>query len=230
MIAPAADRRQPQPVIIWGARGHAKVLNEFLPALGFRVIALFDNDPTVTNPLAGIKVFAGPDGFLTWRQSNARQQGVALVAIGGQRGQLRLELYNHLADYGFSALSVVHPRAFVAGDAIVGAGSQVLANASVCAEAVLGRACIINTNASVDHETVLGEGVHIAPGATVAGAASIGDYSMIGAGAVVLPRIRIGHNVMIGAGAVVTRDVADNLVAVGNPARVIRDNVLLKSS
>jgi maltose O-acetyltransferase len=45
---------------------------------------------------------------------------------------------------------------------------------------------------------------------------------MVGIGAVVLPRIKIGSNAIIGAGAVVTKDVPDNAVAVGNPARVVR--------
>ena len=45
---------------------------------------------------------------------------------------------------------------------------------------------------------------------------------MIGAGAVVLPNLRIGRDAVVGAGAVVTRDVPDNAVVYGNPARVQR--------
>jgi UDP-2-acetamido-3-amino-2,3-dideoxy-glucuronate N-acetyltransferase len=44
----------------------------------------------------------------------------------------------------------------------------------------------------------------------------------IGAGAVILPGVTIGERAMVGAGAVVTRDVPDDVVVVGNPARVIR--------
>ena len=39
---------------------------------------------------------------------------------------------------------------------------------------------------------------------------------------IVCPGVRIGDRVIIGAGAVVTRDIPDDSVAVGNPARVIR--------
>ena len=224
MIAQVEKRTRLRPVIIWGGRGHAKVLNEFLPLLGYRVVAVFDNDPHVTSPLAGVPLFRGLGGFEDWRASSAAVSVFALVAIGGHRGQARIQIHQQLAEHGIEPLTVIHPRAFVADDAILGAGSQVLAQAAVCAEAVLGRACIINTNASVDHESVLGDGVHVAPGATITGCVSIGDYSMIGAGAVVMPRIKIGHNVIIGAGAVVTRDVPDGKVAFGNPARIIRDN------
>ncbi|MFB0834475.1 sugar O-acetyltransferase [Arthrobacter halodurans] len=51
---------------------------------------------------------------------------------------------------------------------------------------------------------------------------AIGDNVWIGGGAIVLPGVTIGDNAVIGAGSVVTRDVPANVVAVGNPARVIR--------
>jgi maltose O-acetyltransferase len=51
----------------------------------------------------------------------------------------------------------------------------------------------------------------------------IGDNVWIGSGAIVLPGVTIGENTVVGAGAVVTRDLPPNVVAVGNPARVIRE-------
>ncbi len=50
----------------------------------------------------------------------------------------------------------------------------------------------------------------------------IGDNVWIGSGAIVLAGVTIGENSVIGAGAVVTKDVPPNVVAVGNPARVVR--------
>lgn len=52
---------------------------------------------------------------------------------------------------------------------------------------------------------------------------TIGDNVWLGGGAIVLPGVTIGDNSVIGAGAVVTRDVPANVVAVGNPARVVRE-------
>ncbi len=48
------------------------------------------------------------------------------------------------------------------------------------------------------------------------------DNVWLGGGAIVLPGIVIGENTVVGAGAVVTRDLPANVVAVGNPARIIR--------
>ena len=52
---------------------------------------------------------------------------------------------------------------------------------------------------------------------------TIGDNVWLGGGAIVLPGVTIGENTVVGAGAVVTKDLPANVVAVGNPARVVRE-------
>ena len=51
----------------------------------------------------------------------------------------------------------------------------------------------------------------------------IGENTWIGAGVIIVPGVRIGKNVVIGAGSIVTKDIPDNVVAVGNPCRVLRE-------
>ena len=51
---------------------------------------------------------------------------------------------------------------------------------------------------------------------------TIGKNCWLGAGVIVLPGVKIGDNVVIGAGSVVTKDLPDNVIAVGNPCRVLR--------
>ena len=50
----------------------------------------------------------------------------------------------------------------------------------------------------------------------------IGRNCWLGAGVIIVPGVTIGDNVVIGAGSVVTKDIPDNVVAVGNPCRVLR--------
>lgn len=50
----------------------------------------------------------------------------------------------------------------------------------------------------------------------------IGDDVWIGGNVTILPGVRIGNNVVVGAGAVVTKDIPDNSLALGVPARVVR--------
>mgnify|MGYP001116749547 FL=1 len=52
----------------------------------------------------------------------------------------------------------------------------------------------------------------------------IGDNVWIGGGAIIMPGVTIGSNVVIGAGSIVTKDIPDNVIAYGNPCRIVREN------
>jgi maltose O-acetyltransferase len=52
---------------------------------------------------------------------------------------------------------------------------------------------------------------------------AIGNNVWIGGGAIICPGVKIGDNVTIGAGSVVTKDIPDNVIAAGNPCRVIKN-------
>ncbi len=59
-------------------------------------------------------------------------------------------------------------------------------------------------------------------GKELASPITIGHNVWLGGGVIVCPNVRIGDNTTIGAGSVVTKDIPDNVIAVGNPCRVIR--------
>ena len=65
--------------IAWGASGHAKVLRECLS--DHRLVAVFDNDPTVAAPFPDVPLSIGRDGFAAWRRAHPASHGF-VVAIG----------------------------------------------------------------------------------------------------------------------------------------------------
>ncbi|AKL96983.1 transferase [Clostridium aceticum] len=75
---------------------------------------------------------------------------------------------------------------------------------------------------------LLGLDILIAMGATIdlkefAKAIIIGNNVWVGGGTIICPGVKIGDNVTIGAGSVVTKDIPSNVVAAGNPCKVIRE-------
>lgn len=106
----------------------------------------------------------------------------------------------------------------------------------------LGSDVYINSNFTAvdDGHIYLGDCVLLGPNVTIATAGHpvdpvqrrqgiqtnedvrVGENVWLGAGAIVLPGVSIGDNSVIGAGSVVTKDIPANVVAVGNPCRVIR--------
>jgi sugar O-acyltransferase (sialic acid O-acetyltransferase NeuD family) len=209
--------------VLWGSAGHARVLAELISLQGGHVDALFDNNPEAESSLESVPCYIGADGFAQWLDKH-RDPGTVygLAAIGGSRGKDRLEIHELYKKHGLQIASIIHPHATVSDTAILGAGTQVLAQSVVSADTRTGEGCIINHGAIADHECVLGDGVHLAPGAVLCGCVQVGDFAMIGAGATVLPRIRIGENTVVGAGSVVTKDLPPDVVVTGNPARIIK--------
>ena len=186
------------------------------------IVALVDNR-LVTPPISGVPVLKGEIGLSEWlreAQQDRRSMGF-VVAVGGDKGRIRLELTETMERLGLTPITIVHRASFVAGDAKLEVGCQVLAGAVIAERtAHIGRAAIVNTSASVDHDSIVGSGAHIGPGATLAGEVTVGSGAFIGAGATVLPRIRVGDGAVVGAGAVVTSDVPPRSTVVGVPAKI----------
>lgn len=206
-------------VILWGGTGQAKVVRPILEEQGRHVIAVFDDTEGLRAPFDDVPLIHG-SRFDAWRAENPGPIGFS-VTIGNPHGRARLRIAERLAAAGLEPLSAIHPTAWIADSAKLGAGCQVMAGAIIAVHVVVGEQCIINTRASVDHECILEDASEIGPGATLAGLVRVRKAAWVGAGATILPRITIGEDAIVGAGAVVTRDVAPAATVAGVPARIM---------
>lgn len=205
--------------VIWGAAGHALVLNDLIQEQGGHILAFADIRKDITTLIDGTPVLHDKDKLASWVSQNPRTPIFAACAIGGARGADRLSYLRWFEQIGLETPALVHSSAIISKSAKYEAGSHILAGAILSAGALIGRGTIINTGSTVDHGCIIGNGVHIAPGATLCGEITIEDIAFIGAGATILPRIRIGRGAIVGAGSVVTKDVPEGITVVGTPAR-----------
>jgi sugar O-acyltransferase (sialic acid O-acetyltransferase NeuD family) len=206
--------------ILWGGTGQAKVVRSILESEGgHQVVAVFDNDPGVRSPFLDAPILGDWRAFERFHATADGEHGFVVTIGGVGRGEDRCALSDRLAAAGLRPLSPVHGRAFVAADARLGVGCQILAMSVVGVSARLDDYCIVNTGATVDHDCRLGRGVHVMPGATLAGEIDVGEHASIGANATVLPRLRIGDRAVVGAGGGVPRGGTAGGTIVGNPAQ-----------
>ncbi len=204
-----------KPLIIYGASGHAKVVIDTARAMGgFDIIACIDDAPArVGSVHMGVPVLGSIEEVPRWHKATF------FIAIGDNAARLRKAELLKLQQVTYATL--IHPRAVVAGDVVVGAGCLIAAGAVVQPGVRLGEHVIVNTLAGVDHDCEIGDGAHVAPGAHLAGRVKVGRAAMIGVGASLRDGVTIGAGVRIGAGAVVVRDMPDGVTAYGNPARIV---------
>lgn len=143
-----------------------------------------------------------------------------IVATGNN--DLREAKHSILTGERIPAATVIHPTAVVSPSAVVGEGSAILAAAVLGVNASVGSGCIVNTGAIIEHDCVVEDFVNISPKAAMAGHTRIGRKSFLGIGCTIIDDITVGEETIVGAGAVVIRDVPDRTVAVGVPAKTVR--------
>jgi len=90
-------------------------------------------------------------------------------------------------------------------------------------DTVIGQGTKIDNGVHVAHNVKIGKHCLIVYGCILGGSSIIGDYSELMMGVMVKPHLKIGSHCIIGMGAVVTKDIPDNVLAYGNPAKIIRN-------
>lgn len=204
-------------VVIIGAGGHGKVALDAALAEQQSISYLVDNAPTC-NELLGIRVLPASD-----KEWQAVRQFKFLVAVGDNR--IRAMLFDSMLTKGGTPTTIIHPNAIVSKHACIGRGTVLCAGVVVNAGAVIGENCILNTSCSIDHDCRIGDHVHICPGVHLAGNVTVGEGTIIGIGSSVIPCKKVGVWSKLGAGSVVVRDIPDQVIAFGVPARVVRSLV-----
>ncbi|HYM60465.1 MAG TPA: acetyltransferase [Thermoanaerobaculia bacterium] len=175
-------------------------------------IGFVDDFASVGQAVLGLSVLGSIDALSTI------DHDAIVLAIGDNAK--RRALTERLLASGEALATAIHPFTSIAPTATIGEGSMVSAGALVLPRANVGRGVLLNTKSSVDHDTILGDFVHVSAGATVGANVRIGDEAFIALGASVASERRVGARTIIGAGAVVVRDIPDDVIAYGVPARI----------
>tara|TARA_B100000965_G_C19570066_1_gene748675 strand:+ start:1005 stop:1721 length:717 start_codon:yes stop_codon:yes gene_type:complete len=148
-----------------------------------------------------------------------------IVAIGASHGKARYLISKNLEKSGLRPLSLISKMSIIDKTSKIGKGSQIEPGAIIQCHSEIGDYCIVNTNSTIEHSSKIGNGCHIMGGASIAGRVKIGNYVSIGTNSTILPDIKVGSGAYIGAGSVVTKNVKDNEIVIGIPAKKFGKNI-----
>lgn len=148
----------------------------------------------------------------------------AKVTIAVGEPAVRGLLLQKVQQAGLTPASIISPRAFVSPYADIAEGVIVAPLCSVQARAKIARNAAINTMAIVGHDVAVGEGAVVSSMVNLGGGVTVGAAGYVGMGALVKEGLSLGLSSIIGMGSVVYKDIPDEMIALGNPARVARRN------
>jgi len=207
-------------VVLWGASHHALVIADIIRSQGEYELAGFLDDINLARRgeiFCGAVVLGGREQLELLK---ARDITHIMMAFGNNRA--RLALAEIASAQGYHLATALHPRAVIAADARIGAGTAVMGGAVINPSATVGENAIINTGAIVDHGCNVHDGALVNARSLLAGNVIVGKAATIEIGAIVSANLRIGADAVVGAGSVVLKDIPEGVLAYGNPAKVIR--------
>lgn len=177
-------------------------------------IAGFVDSNQKEDQLCDVPMLGSYDWFLTNRDA------YAVCAIGNPR--TRQLVVRQLTTMGVGYFSIIHPSVRMSRYVEIGEGSIVCAGTILTTQIKVGKHVHINLNSTIGHDVTIGDFSTIAPGANVSGDVYIEQGCDVGTNSSILQGLNVGLGATIGAGAVVNKDVDENTVVVGVPAKAIK--------
>jgi sugar O-acyltransferase (sialic acid O-acetyltransferase NeuD family) len=203
------------PLVIFGAGGHAVSVANVALSAGYTLKHFVDKNRTGQN-LLGISIISDLNDL----------DGLDFYCYGIAVGDnaVRERIYNNLkikyANLKFPPL--VHASATVSLFTSIGDGTVVMPKAVIGPNSKIGNFCILNTLSSIDHDCLMLDFSSLAPAAVTGGSVQIGLRSVVSIGATIKHGLKIGHDSVVGANSYLSKDLPDNQLAYGTPAKYVR--------
>lgn len=175
-------------------------------------------DDKSTSTVEGYPVIGTTEQWLTAPDARVR----VVCAVGDPL--IRYKIVQRFIGSHVSFATLVHPSVHHSRWVEFGPGTIVCANTSLTTNVRVGAHALFNPNCAIGHDVDIQDFASLMPGVHISGDVVCGTGSYFGVGSTVINQVSVGSWTVVGAGAVVTRDLPPRVVAVGVPARPIKDN------
>jgi sugar O-acyltransferase (sialic acid O-acetyltransferase NeuD family) len=210
----------PSRIVIIGAGGHGREALDVYDACNaagqgpFEVLGFLSDGLARGSTVSGKPILGG----IEWLAEH--NDVLALCAIGDP--VTRREVVQRASSLGARFHTAIHPSAKLTRWVELGTGTLITAGCILTNDVRLGDHVHCNLASTISHDAVIEDYVTLAPGVHIAGNVTLEAGCNVGIGAVIIQARRVGAGAVIGAGAVVISDIPPDSVAVGVPAKVVR--------
>lgn len=218
-------RTMKQKLLIIGAGNIGGFISYNIESFGnYELLGFLDDDPKkIGKQIYGSKVL----GTIASIDTHIVDNQIAVV-IGIGNPNIKSKIASHLQDKNLIFPNFIGENVWISQHVILGKGIVIYPGTSINYETVIGDFSIINMNCAIGHNCELGTFSTLAPGVNLGGFTIIGQQTDFGIGATTIQGVAIGENVQVGGQTMIIKNVGDNEVVVGNPARLIKTKNALR--
>tara|TARA_B100001758_G_C18300232_1_gene551901 strand:- start:330 stop:986 length:657 start_codon:yes stop_codon:yes gene_type:complete len=207
---------------IYGAGGLGREVYELAISINFRnqrwsKIVFIDDAKKHYNP-RNLPVY----NFSEIEDNFSLEEIEFCIAIG--EPSVRKILFEKLIKSNIAISTLIHPTVEIPKSTTIGKGTIINKLTSISCDGVIGENVYIHPMACIGHDSIIGNHSIISSFVDVAGDCSVGDCAFLAINVIMKQGTSIGANSIVGLASVVHRDIKEGVIALGNPARPMKNN------
>jgi len=212
-------------ILLFGGGINANVCIDIIKKEGkYNILGIADSINDIGTELFGYKVIGRQEQLKELVAKYDIYGGLITIGDNWSRKLVCDCLKNQIPNFKF--INAIHPSATIGMNVEFGVGNVIMAGCIINPNCIVGDFCVLLTGSQLDHDCKMCDFASISAGSITGGKVTIGKYSAITLGVTIMDRLNIGENTVVGSGSLVTKDLPDNVLAYGIPAKIIRPRTL----
>lgn len=187
----------------------------------YNIIGIIDSVHTIGSERFGYQVLGRQENLKDLINQYNIQGGIISVGDNWSRYYIYNQIIELIPEFEF--VNAIHPSVIIGDTTELGIGIVAMAGCIFNPKAKIGNFTFFATGAQVEHDNEICDFSSISAGSVTGGYVKLGKFSAITLGVTVMDRIEIGENTVIGSGSLVTKSIPSNVLAYGNPVKIIRE-------
>lgn len=211
---------QLKDLVIIGASGFGREVANIVEAINdnkptWNLLGLIDDNLT-GETIEGFKIIANVNDLISYKNKPH-------IAIAIADYKTRKRLVKKFEEHAFNFATLIDPSARIGKKIEIGEGTIICMDTHFTTNIKIGKHCIINNSCGIGHDTQLSDFVSIMSNTVIGGDVYIGEGCYFGLSCSVINLINISECCKFGSGAIVVSDIPPHSLAVGVPAKVIKE-------
>jgi sugar O-acyltransferase (sialic acid O-acetyltransferase NeuD family) len=208
-------------VVIIGGGNQAHYTIDIIEKEGlYNIVGIIDSICEIGSERFGYKILGRQENIVEIINQYQIQGGLITIGDNWIRHIVSKQILELVPNFKF--VNAIHPSVIIGNNVKLGFGVTAMAGVIFNPKSTIGNFTFFATGAQIEHDCTISDFASVSAGSVTGGYVKLGKFSALTLGVTVLDRLEIGENTVVGAGSLVVKPLPSNVLAYGNPAKIIR--------